>query len=176
MDRCSCWVVLTGGVWRIQKPLKSPFFRPPAPCFLLEERLVLCFPLCTDRSLRVRAASQETVCARRSAGNAVLGKNHAAGVLLVIRWRWKTSEFCVRAASLRVVLYHAFFLGVTIRPFCILNGKIIRCLISRYGIDLGDSVSFRLCSDLFTVKSDFQTNIRSYIYLYDNFWTCILRT
>lgn len=41
--------------------------------------------------------------------------------------------------------------------------------LSQYKIALGDSVSFGLSSDLFTIKSDFQANIGSCLYLDDSF-------
>lgn len=54
--------------------------------------------------------------------------------------------------------------------------KIARWSISPYEIALGDSVSFGLCSDLFTIKPDYQANTRSCLHLYDRFWTCVVRS
>lgn len=48
--------------------------------------------------------------------------------------------------------------------------------LSQYKIALGDSVSFGLSSDLFTIKSDFQANVGSCLYLDDSFWTRVVRS
>lgn len=175
MDRCSCWVVLTGGVWRIQKPLKSLFFRSH-PVFLAGGKAGSVLPV-VHWSLAVCASckSGDGVCQAFCRERSARKKSRfwcSFDDLMTVENFWILCACCLTACR----LVSRFFLGVTKRPFCVLNGKIIRCLISRYGIDLGDSVSFRLCSDLFTVKSDFQASIRSYIYLYDKFWTCIVRT
>lgn len=57
---------------------------------------------------------------------------------------------CCLSASYNVVL-----LGLVKGLACSKHGIIVRWAISLDKIPLGDSVSFGLCSDLFTVQSDY---------------------
>lgn len=41
--------------------------------------------------------------------------------------------------------------------------------LPQYEFAVGDLVSLGLCSDLFSIKSDFQANTRSHLYLYGRF-------
>lgn len=73
----------------------------------------------------------------------------------------------MHAVSLRVVV---LFVGSCKRSRRFLKRKsFLMGNLPQYEFAVGDLVSLGLCSDLFSIKSDFQANTRSHLYLYGRF-------
>lgn len=161
------------GVWTIRKPLNSL-----SPCFLLADRLVLCLPLCTDRSLYVRAQSQQEMCIHALSRE----RSTIEKITLSMFCRW--SDDSGKLLNIMCMLLLCIYLVLC---FCCVSQEVdgnveivemegLSDGWSRYEIAVGDSVSFGVCSDLFAIKSDVQANIRYSLYLYDGFWLCVVRS